>query len=405
MRAIRRASGARLSIIAAVVLLVGALAAVASAALRNSGSAPPDQPLAAAVHDAITAQAPAGVTARIAFTNNLLPSGALPQGSSSAMLTGATGRLWASNDGRFRLELQSQLGDTQVVSDGQGNLYAYDTSSNTVYRLAHQAQGSQSKDNGQGSSASKGVPTVAELQKHITDIAKVATLSNAIGDSIAGQGAYHVDATPTQSGGLLGKIQLAWDVANGVPLRFSIFARGDSTPVLELTATDISFGPVAASDVSFTPPAGAKTVDLQAPMASGKDNGQSKDQGSKAHDSGVSGVAAVKAAVPFPLSAPDTLVGLPRQDVRLISGDHPAALLVYGKGLGAIVVVERAAEANGSSTLPAGLPQVSINGSTGNELATALGTGVSFTRNGVSYLVAGSVLPVAAERAAREVAP
>jgi outer membrane lipoprotein-sorting protein len=404
MRAIRRASGARLSIIAAVVLLVGALAAVASAALRSSGSAPPDQPLAAAVHDALTAQAPAGVTARIAFTNNLLPSGALPQGSGSAMLTGATGRLWASNDGRFRLELQSQLGDTQVVSDGQGNVFAYDSSSNTVYRLSHQAQGSQSKES-QGSSASKGVPTVADIQKQIGDIAKVATLSNAIGDTVAGQGAYHVDATPTQAGGLLGKAQLAWDAANGVPLRFSIYARGNSTPVLDLTATDVSFGPVASSDVTLTPPASAKVVDLQAPMGAAKDNGQSKDQGSKAHDSGVSGVAAVKAAVPFTLSAPDTLVGLPRQDVRLISGDHPGALLVYGKGLGAIVVVERAAEANGSSTLPAGLPQVSINGSTGNELATALGTGVSFTRNGVSYLVAGSVLPVAAERAAREVAP
>jgi hypothetical protein len=342
------------------------------------------------------------VTARIAFTNNLLPSGALPQGSSSAMLTGATGRLWATNDGRFRLELQSDIGDTQVVGDGQGNVFAYDSSSNTVYRLSHQAQGSQQKES-QGS-ASKGVPTVAEIQKHITDIAKVATLSNAIGDTVAGQGAYHVDATPTQSGGLLGKAELAWDAANGVPLRFSIFARGDATPVLELTATDISFGPVASSDVTLTPPASAKTVDLQAPMGAAKDNGSSKHL-NKAPDAGVNGVSAVRAAVPFTLSAPDTLVGLPRRDVRLISGDHPAALLVYGKGLGAILVVERAAEAKGSNVLPAGLPQVSINGSTGSELATALGTGVSFTRNGVSYLVAGSVLPVAAERAAREVAP
>jgi outer membrane lipoprotein-sorting protein len=320
------------------------------------------------------------------------------------MLTGATGRLWATNDGRFRLELQSDIGDTQVVGDGQGNVFAYDTSSNTVYRLAQHAQGSQQKES-QGSSTGTGMPTVAEIQSHISEIAKVATLSNAVGDTVAGQGAYHVDATPTQAGGLLGKAQLAWDAANGVPLRFSIFARGDSTPVLQLTATDISFGPVASSDVSYTPPANAKVVDLQsATTGAAKDNGRS-DKGSKAHGAGVSGVSAVKAAVPFTLSAPDSLVGLPRREVRLISGDHPTALLVYGKGLGAILVVERAAGANGSSTLPAGLPQVSINGSTGSELATALGTGVSFTRNGVSYLVAGSVLPVAAERAAREVAP
>ena len=47
------------------------------------------------------------------------------------------------------------------------------------------------------------------------------------------------------------------------------------------------------------------------------------------------------------------------------------------------------------------LPTVSINGATGRELATALGTLVRFTRGGVSYTVIGSVPPVAAEAVAR----
>ena len=47
------------------------------------------------------------------------------------------------------------------------------------------------------------------------------------------------------------------------------------------------------------------------------------------------------------------------------------------------------------------LPQVNIDGATGTELATALGTIVTFERDGVSYTVAGSVPPVAAENAAR----
>ena len=55
------------------------------------------------------------------------------------------------------------------------------------------------------------------------------------------------------------------------------------------------------------------------------------------------------------------------------------------------------------NALPKGftLPQVNIDGATGNELATALGTVVFFTRDGITYLVAGSVPPVAAENAAR----
>ena len=47
------------------------------------------------------------------------------------------------------------------------------------------------------------------------------------------------------------------------------------------------------------------------------------------------------------------------------------------------------------------LPQVNIDGDTGSELATALGTVVSFESGGIHYIVAGSVPPVAAENAAR----
>jgi hypothetical protein len=44
---------------------------------------------------------------------------------------------------------------------------------------------------------------------------------------------------------------------------------------------------------------------------------------------------------------------------------------------------------------------VSIGGSTGHELSTALGTLITFTRSGVSYVVVGSVPANAAEAAAR----
>jgi hypothetical protein len=44
---------------------------------------------------------------------------------------------------------------------------------------------------------------------------------------------------------------------------------------------------------------------------------------------------------------------------------------------------------------------VSINGATGQELATPLGTVVRFTRGGVAYTVLGSVAPYAAETASR----
>jgi hypothetical protein len=48
---------------------------------------------------------------------------------------------------------------------------------------------------------------------------------------------------------------------------------------------------------------------------------------------------------------------------------------------------------------------VSINGATGQELATPLGTVVRFTKSCVAYTVLGSVTPYAAETAARALTP
>jgi hypothetical protein len=99
------------------------------------------------------------------------------------------------------------------------------------------------------------------------------------------------------------------------------------------------------------------------------------------------------------------LVVLPRQTVRLVrSGGHTAAVVVYGKGLGAIVVFEQPADtgsgASGADPLAA-LPTVSVNGASGHELATALGTVLRYQRGGVAYTLGGSVTAVAAETAAR----
>ena len=88
-------------------------------------------------------------------------------------------------------------------------------------------------------------------------------------------------------------------------------------------------------------------------------------------------------------------------------GDGKAARCVtYGQGLGG----DRRAPAAGRSgrrqtAKPGGidLPQINIDGATGTELATALGTRGALRRGGVTYTVLGSVPPAAAENAARDV--
>ena len=122
-------------------------------------------------------------------------------------------------------------------------------------------------------------------------------------------------------------------------------------------------------------------------------------QGKQTH---VEGVDNVQKQLPFKVAAPDTLAGLPRRSVVLVNfGTEKGALARYGSGLGQILVFQRQAAAE-QRRAPMTLPQVNIDGATGQELATALGTFLTFNRDGVQYAVAGSVPPVAAENAARD---
>ena len=53
---------------------------------------------------------------------------------------------------------------------------------------------------------------------------------------------------PKDDGGLLGAAELAWDAVRGVPLRAAIYAQGSQDPVLELEATDVSYGAIPAGE-------------------------------------------------------------------------------------------------------------------------------------------------------------
>jgi outer membrane lipoprotein-sorting protein len=395
IRFLRTAPARRLVGLSVIAVAVGAsIVAIASAA-GGSGPTPPPASRAEAIHNAISGPAVAGLSADVKFTNHLIDSSSIQGGD--PLLLGGTGRVWVGQDGRFRLELQGDNGDPQIISDGHA-VTIYDAATNTAYR-ANLPQDRQSSD-----PAKDTPPTLADIQTQLDKIMQSVNLSGAVPTDVGGRPAYNVRVTPKHDAGLLGAAEIAWDSQHGVPLRVAIYAAGDSSPVIELSLTGISYGAVADSVFDVAPPAGAKVVDFNPPSRSGDKSG-SGDQ------KPVTGVDAVAKAVPFTLKAPDTLAGLPRHEVRLLDwqGD-PAALVLYGRNLGGIAVIEQKADAGGTTNAAGpnhegpglSLPTISINGVTGQELGTALGTMVRFTRGGVAYTIVGSVPPAAAEAAARD---
>jgi outer membrane lipoprotein-sorting protein len=392
---LRRISTHRLLALAAAVVALAAGTTAIAIAATGGGPTPPPEPLANAVHDALSAPPPAGISARVHFTDNLIGESVLE--GADPLLGGASGRLWASSDGHLRLELQADVskgsaGDFQVSVD-EKSFTVYDPGTETAYR------GSIPQDQGSADEAGQDEPpSLTRVQAGIEEAMEHATLSGATPSDVAGRAAYTVRVSPKENGGLVGGAELAWDAANGTPLRAAVYARGASSPVLELETTEISFGPVPASTFEVTPPPGAKTVDLNPTETNGDEGGETAP---------VTGLDAVQHQVSFPLGAPPSLAGMERDQVRLVSsGSDAGALVTYGKGLGGIAVLElpakRTASGEGGEAGGPQLPSVTIDGATkGEELETPLGTAIRFRREGVEYTVVGSVTPAVAREAAQ----
>ncbi|HEV3071176.1 MAG TPA: hypothetical protein VGY76_07120 [Solirubrobacteraceae bacterium] len=379
MNILRRLPLSRLLLLCGLVVAIG-IGVTAIALAVGGGPTPPPKPLPEAVHDALAAPAVQGVSARIKFTNHLVEGanlassgGAAGQLASSPLLTGASGRLWIAADGKARLELQSENGDSQLLYDGH-TVSLYDASSNTLYRYTPEAGANEAPgapDTNTNPATHHAIPTVAEIQEAITKATPKATISNTTPTDVAGQPAYNVRISPAKNGGLIGGAELSWDAVHGVPLRAAIYSSTSAAPVIELAATEVSYGPVESSVFNFTPPANAKVEEVTLPKHESSSSASPGNGASGQPDHG--------------------------------SGSAPK-VSTHGEGLAGITVIEgeaKNAEGKSSASLPEGLPQVNINGAKATELPTALGTLLSFERNSVRYLLVGSVTPAAIEAFAR----
>jgi outer membrane lipoprotein-sorting protein len=359
MNILRRLPLSRLLLLCALVVGIGASATAIALAL-GSGEKPPPKPLAQAVHDAVAAPPVEGLSATVTYTNHLLEGAnlAAEHGSgptSSPLVAGASGRLWIAKDGRARLELKSEKGDTNIVWDGT-TVTAYDAAENIVYRYTPPKQEGTAGDS---SSTDHGeTPSVAKIEEGITKLEKHANVSGATPTNVGGQPAYTVRVGPQESGSLIGGAELSFDANTGVPLRAAVYSSTTSSPVIELAADNVSYAPVPDSVFQISPAPGAKIETIELKKSSDKPG------------TGGSG-----------------------------SGSGPT-LTTHGKGITAVQVLETKAGSGSSSSLES-LPKVKLaNGASASELSTALGTVLTFERAGARYIVAGALEPPAVEAVA-----
>jgi outer membrane lipoprotein-sorting protein len=376
---LRRLPLSRLLLLCALVVAIG-VSATALASALDAGPTPPPKPLAQAIHDTLVsahANQIEGVSASVTLTDHLLEGASLAGGgrsgglTSNPLVTGASGRLWIAKDGHVRLELQSQKGDTQILYDGH-TISLYDAATNTLYRYTPSADERDASTSGgedevdvavpDKSAHQHEVPSVAKIEEAIAHLSEHTDVSGATPTDVAGQAAYTVRLSPNEGGSLFGGIELSFDAVHGVPLRAALYSTTSAAPVIELAATEVSYGPVSGSVFEVNPPANAKVEEIS-PPSSPRAHTQLQPKG---------------------------------------AAEEPS-LTTQGHGPATIAILQSKAKAgaDGSSEALEALPKVTINGASASELRTELGTLLTFERSGVRYLLAGSVTPATIEAAAR----
>ena len=159
MNRLRTVSTRKLLALCALTLIVVIGGTTVAFATSDSGSKPEPKPLADAVHDALSAPEVPGVSADIHFTNNLIDASSIE--GRDPLMTGGSGRLWASpaDGGKLRLELQAEEAgnDSQVLVEGR-DFEIYDGSLETVYR------GTLPEEHGEEAETDWKVPSVARVR-------------------------------------------------------------------------------------------------------------------------------------------------------------------------------------------------------------------------------------------------
>ena len=368
-----RRSTARIGIWLALAAVMAAALTVTAYALTRGSKHPPRRSLAGAIHHAMSSKPVAGISADFTVSQHLLPGASSLLDSSP--LAGATGSVWTSGD-HARLVVRSQLGTAEVGLAGR-TLTLYLPQQHAAYQVA------LPKAQADANAHDSGTPSLAEIRQTLAELGRTLDISGAVAGNVAGRPAYTVRISSRHDSGLIGPLALAFDADHGTPLRVALYPRGSSRAAIAFQVGHIHYGSIPASRTTVKLPSGTHVTQVQLPTRAevkhAVSHAQKSTHGSRA---------------PVTAATPATLAGMPRTAARTLSSANGSGLLaVYGHGLGAVVVIERATgerSARSSSGPQSMLPAVRINGARGSLIQTTLGTIVTFDRGGKQYVVLGA---------------
>ncbi|WP_035812480.1 LolA family protein [Jiangella gansuensis] len=189
----------------------------------------------------------------------------------------STARIWYTDGDTYRLALQDELAESDLVRDGE-DLWFWSSAHNTASHLTLDEETAAEIEPGtHGPSGLPGLPGgdgEEGLPEGATSVptAAAAFALQAIAPStqvdvdgtatVAGRAAYELVVRPRDEQSLIGSIRLAIDGENSMPLRVQIFDRDGGDPAFEVGFTSVTFSEPEASVYDFSPPPGTETEEI-----------------------------------------------------------------------------------------------------------------------------------------------
>jgi len=337
--------------------------------------------------------------ATLTAEQTLIPEGLLGASEGDTGDAGPrTARVWRGGPDRLRAELQGENGDRVLVRNG-ARVSIYDGASNTL-KTGEKPEAALS-----GADEADGLPGASpeEIDELLAEIAPSSKLTTGAPVEVAGRWAYPLTLEPRdKSTTLVERAEALVDAETFVPLLFELYAEERPEPVARYEAKDFQVGPVPEARFEFETPPGATVEQLQ-PRDDRADGYSEGDEPRKA--------ASVEEASELAGFTVEELPEAPRGrelEEIMVAGD--GAVLTYGSGWGAVVLAEKAGGEEGAGPFQSAggrggelqVPVVDLgDGVMARELSTPVGTVLSWSDEGVSYTLAGSVQSAELREAAR----
>jgi hypothetical protein len=160
--------------------------------------------------------------------------------------------------------ITGQESEVDVVRNGS-QIWLWDSSNQSVLHLVAPAKALAKTSAGARSTPSLPLPTPSQLATSVlAQLTKTTSLTVGSGVWVAGQPAYQLLVSPKgATGSTVRQISIAIGSKGqlaGVPLQVAVYAKGVTTPALELGFSSITPGAPPAGELSFVAPPGSHVV-------------------------------------------------------------------------------------------------------------------------------------------------